>query len=99
MQLVVALNRLSAVAAKQRHGLIFSKRNSFFMIAFCASLAAISSIPGFTHGFEIDPYRMTVRFITEPSYVWAWAVFSNGLVCMIAIQVMIAYTTAFIILK
>lgn len=99
MQFVVSMNRLSAVAAKQRHNIIFSKRTAVLYIVLSVLLAALGNIPGLIQGLEINPIIMAAWFVTEPSYVNLWETLETGITCAIAAEVAFAYMTAFVIQK
>lgn len=99
MQLAVALNRLSAVAAKQKHDEIFSKRNAFLLIFAAIVLAAIGNIPGFIQGLEINPEIMAAWFVTAPSYFETWDIVESIITIGIATSITIIYAVAFILFK
>lgn len=99
MQILIAVNRISAVAAKHKHKLIFSKRNGLIMIAFAAILAAVYCIPVFTNDVEINPYIYAVWFVKEPSYVQVYSQAVVGIVCSYSAILIVIYAIAYVKLR
>ncbi len=99
MQIVIAMNRLSAVVAKQRHNEIFSTRNGFCLIAFAAILAAVHNIPNFIQGVDVYPSMMAIWFVTVPSYVQILSKVYLVNVCGSAALVIVIYAIAYVMLR